>query len=56
MVGELPSPSPQSAYLGLVTAVAILTGFALPPLLQLGSCRRSVFCDTTSNHHHLPTA
>ena len=35
MVGELPSPSPQSAYLGLVTAVAILTGFALPPLLQL---------------------
>jgi len=33
--GELPPPSPEAAYLGLVTAVAVLTGFALPPLLQL---------------------
>ena len=35
IVGELPQPAIQSAYLGLVTAVAVLTGFALPPLLQL---------------------
>lgn len=34
--GDLPPPSVGSAYLGLVTAVAVLTGFALPPLLQLG--------------------
>ncbi len=33
--GELPNPSPDAAYLGLVTSVAVLTGFALPPLLQL---------------------
>lgn len=33
--GELPAPGIESAYLGLVTAVAVLTGFALPPLLQL---------------------
>ncbi|HKE45727.1 MAG TPA: FtsX-like permease family protein [Steroidobacteraceae bacterium] len=35
IVGELPPPAVHSAYLGLVTAVAVLTGFALPPLLQL---------------------
>jgi len=35
IVGELPAPALESAYLGLVTAVAVLTGFALPPLLQL---------------------
>ena len=35
IVGELPAPAIHSAYLGLVTAVAVLTGFALPPLLQL---------------------
>ncbi|HEY7379021.1 MAG TPA: FtsX-like permease family protein [Steroidobacteraceae bacterium] len=35
IVGELPAPAVHSAYLGLVTAVAVLTGFALPPLLQL---------------------
>ena len=34
--GDLPPPAPGSAYLGLITAVAVLTGFALPPLLQLG--------------------
>jgi len=33
--GELPGPGTESAYLGLVTAIAVLTGFALPPLLQL---------------------
>jgi putative ABC transport system permease protein len=33
--GELPAPGLESAYLGLVTATAVLTGFALPPLLQL---------------------
>ena len=33
--GELPAPGIESAYLGLVTATAVLTGFALPPLLQL---------------------
>lgn len=33
--GDLPPPSLDAAYLGLVTAVAVLTGFALPPLLQL---------------------
>jgi putative ABC transport system permease protein len=33
--GDLPPPAPGSAYLGLITAVAVLTGFALPPLLQL---------------------
>jgi putative ABC transport system permease protein len=33
--GDLPPPSPEAAYLGLVTAIAVLTGFALPPLLQL---------------------
>jgi putative ABC transport system permease protein len=34
--GDLPPPALGSAYLGLITAVAVLTGFALPPLLQLG--------------------
>ncbi len=34
--GELPPPAIGSVYLGLITAVAVLTGFALPPLLQLG--------------------
>jgi putative ABC transport system permease protein len=33
--GELPAPSYAPAVLGLVTAVAVLAGFALPPLLQL---------------------
>jgi putative ABC transport system permease protein len=33
--GDLPPPAPGAAYLGLLTAVAVLTGFALPPLLQL---------------------
>ncbi len=35
VVGQLPPPGPESFWLGLVTAVAILVGFALPPLLQL---------------------
>jgi putative ABC transport system permease protein len=35
--GELPPPSPEAAFLGLVTAITVLTGFALPPLLQLRS-------------------
>jgi putative ABC transport system permease protein len=33
--GVLPAPSADAAWLGLVTAVVILLGFALPPLLQL---------------------
>ncbi len=33
--GELPAPAPDSLWLGLITAVVILVGFALPPLLQL---------------------
>lgn len=33
--GELPSPSLSAGGLGIVTAVLILVGFALPPLLQL---------------------
>jgi putative ABC transport system permease protein len=33
--GVLPAPTFAPAWLGLVTAVAILVGFALPPLLQL---------------------
>jgi putative ABC transport system permease protein len=33
--GELPPPGLEAGYLGLVTAIAVLTGFALPPLLQL---------------------
>jgi putative ABC transport system permease protein len=33
--GDLPPPSADAAYLGLVTSVTVLTGFALPPLLQL---------------------
>ena len=33
--GTLPPPTLEPAWLGLVTAVAILVGFALPPLLQL---------------------
>jgi putative ABC transport system permease protein len=33
--GELPSPSYAPALMGLVTAIAVLAGFALPPLLQL---------------------
>jgi len=33
--GELPPPAPDALWLGLVTAVVILVGFALPPLLQL---------------------
>ncbi len=35
IAGELPRPSTDAAWLGLVTAIAILVGFALPPLLQL---------------------
>jgi putative ABC transport system permease protein len=35
MSGTLPPPAPDAAWLGLVTAVAILVGFALPPLMQL---------------------
>ena len=34
--GELPPPTWDAALLGLVTSGVILTGFALPPLLQLG--------------------
>jgi len=33
--GDLPSPGPEAVWLGLVTSLVILTGFALPPLLQL---------------------
>jgi len=33
--GQLPAPSLAPAFLGLATAVIVLTGFALPPLLQL---------------------
>jgi putative ABC transport system permease protein len=33
--GELPGPASGAFWLGLVTAVVILVGFALPPLLQL---------------------
>jgi putative ABC transport system permease protein len=33
--GELPPPTAAPALLGLATAVIILVGFALPPLLQL---------------------
>jgi putative ABC transport system permease protein len=32
---ELPPAGPATAWLGLVTSVTILVGFALPPLLQL---------------------
>jgi putative ABC transport system permease protein len=32
---DLPPPAAASAWLGLVTSVTILLGFALPPLLQL---------------------
>ena len=35
--GELPPPAPDALWLGLVTAVVVLVGFALPPLLQLKS-------------------
>lgn len=33
--GVLPPPSAAPVYMGLVTAATVLTGFALPPLLQL---------------------
>lgn len=33
--GPLPAPAASAAWLGLVTSVAMLLGFALPPLLQL---------------------
>ncbi len=33
--GELPAPTLEAAWLGLVTATAVLIGFALPQLLQL---------------------
>jgi putative ABC transport system permease protein len=33
--GVLPPPAADAAWLGLATAVAILIGFALPPMLQL---------------------
>jgi len=32
---DLPAPGVSTAWLGLVTAVTILVGFALPPMLQL---------------------
>jgi putative ABC transport system permease protein len=34
--GQLPPPSLDAAWLGLMTSVLMLIGFALPPLLQLG--------------------
>lgn len=34
--GMLPAPSFDAAWLGLMTSVLMLIGFALPPLLQLG--------------------
>ena len=33
--GELPRPSLSAGWLGLMTSILILIGFALPPLLQL---------------------
>lgn len=33
---ELPSPSAAPLALGFMTAIAVLAGFALPPLIQLG--------------------
>jgi putative ABC transport system permease protein len=33
---ELPAPSATPFALGLMTAIAVLAGFALPPLIQLG--------------------
>jgi putative ABC transport system permease protein len=33
--GDLPPPELTAGWLGLMTAIAILVGFALPPLLQL---------------------
>ena len=33
--GDLPPPTIDAAWLGLGTAVVVLTGFALPPMLQL---------------------
>ncbi len=33
--GELPRPSLSAGWLGLMTSILILVGFALPPLLQL---------------------
>jgi putative ABC transport system permease protein len=35
IAGQLPPPATDAFWLGLVTAVAILVGFALPPLMQL---------------------
>jgi putative ABC transport system permease protein len=34
--GELPAPGWKPVFLGLVTSVSVLTGFALPGFLQLG--------------------
>lgn len=34
---QLPPPSPSGAVLGPVTALAVAIGFAVPPLLQLGT-------------------
>jgi putative ABC transport system permease protein len=33
--GTLPPPSLAPVYMGMVTSITVLTGFALPPLLQL---------------------
>lgn len=33
--GSLPPPSAAPFYMGIVTSITVLTGFALPPLLQL---------------------
>ncbi|MCC5862443.1 MAG: FtsX-like permease family protein [Gammaproteobacteria bacterium] len=35
--GSLPAAGPLPALMGLVTSLAVLTGFALPPILQLRS-------------------
>ena len=53
--GELPPPAFSAGWLGLMTSLLILIGFALPPMLQLRTCRRRACCGAISSRRRCAT-